>query len=257
LSFLELTLTFLNYFFDQLSIPPSFSSPYDDYLGNPSNAIIFAFLVMCIGPIFEEIVFRKHVSYFLESNISSKLFVIFLTGVIFSLNHLPADLLNGSFRFTLEHLYVVFILGLVLGVIYYNYGLFYSILFHSLWNSFTFLTQNENLIPDPVLLSNLLFVLGLISIIILPGIIVYKEKEKVTNMKNSLCDRLSSKKLSLSVFTNTLAIITYEFLVAILLVTYQSVLSTLLLLGIHSLGIILGFIVLDIDLRTSNNFQEQ
>ncbi|MHA2218718.1 MAG: hypothetical protein ACXACY_22570, partial [Candidatus Hodarchaeales archaeon] len=168
-----------------------------------------------------------------------------------------ADLLNGSFRFTLEHLYVVFILGLVLGVIYYNYGLFYSILFHSLWNSFTFLTQNENLIPDPVLLSNLLFVLGLISIIILPGIIVYKEKEKVTNMKNSLCDRLSSKKLSLSVFTNTLAIITYEFLVAILLVTYQSVLSTLLLLGIHSLGIILGFIVLDIDLRTSNNFQEQ
>jgi hypothetical protein len=216
LSFLELTLTFLNYFFDQLSIPPSFSSPYDDYLGNPSNAIIFAFLVMCIGPIFEEIVFRKHVSYFLESNISSKLFVIFLTGVIFSLNHLPADLLNGSFRFTLEHLYVVFILGLVLGVIYYNYGLFYSI-----------------------------------------GIIVYKEKEKVTNMKNSLCDRLSSKKLSLSVFTNTLAIITYEFLVAILLVTYQSVLSTLLLLGIHSLGIILGFIVLDIDLRTSNNFQEQ
>ncbi|MHA2113758.1 MAG: CPBP family glutamic-type intramembrane protease [Candidatus Hodarchaeales archaeon] len=244
LSFLELTLTFLNYFFDQLSIPPSFSSPYDDYLGNPSNAIIFAFLVMCIGPIFEEIVFRKHVSYFLESNISSKLFVIFLTGVIFSLNHLPADLLNGSFRFTLEHLYVVFILGLVLGVIYY-------------WNSFTFLTQNENLIPDPVLLSNLLFVLGLISIIILPGIIVYKEKEKVTNMKNSLCDRLSSKKLSLSVFTNTLAIITYEFLVAILLVTYQSVLSTLLLLGIHSLGIILGFIVLDIDLRTSNNFQEQ
>ncbi|MHA1542252.1 MAG: CPBP family glutamic-type intramembrane protease, partial [Candidatus Hodarchaeales archaeon] len=83
LSFLELTLTFLNYFFDQLSFPPSFSSPYDDYLGNPSNAIIFAFLVMCIGPIFEEIVFRKYISYFLESNISSKLFVIFLSAVIF------------------------------------------------------------------------------------------------------------------------------------------------------------------------------
>ena len=254
ISFLELTLTFLNYFFDQLSLPPSFSSPYDDYLGNPSTALIFAFLVILIGPIFEEIVFRKYISYFLESNISSKLFVVFLSGVIFSLNHLPADLLNGSFRFTLEHLYVVFILGLVLGVIYYNYGLFYSILFHSLWNSFTFLTQIENLIPDPVLLSNLLFTLGLISIIILPGILVYKKKEKVTNMKNFLWDRLSSRKLSLPVFTNTLTIIIYEFLVAILLVTYQSVLSTLLLLGIHTLGIILGFIVLDTDLRASNNF---
>ncbi|MHA1542251.1 MAG: hypothetical protein ACTSQH_04690 [Candidatus Hodarchaeales archaeon] len=74
-------------------------------------------------------------------------------------------------------------------------------------------------------------------------------------MKNFLWDRFSSRKLSLPVFTNTLTIIIYEFLVAILLVTYQSVLSTLLLLGIHTLGIILGFIVLDTDLRASNNFQ--
>jgi len=131
LSFLELSLTLFNHFFDQLSIPPSLSSPYDDYFGNPINAIIFSLLVIIIGPVFEEIIFRKHISSFLESNISSKIFVIFLSGIVFSLNHLPADLLNGSFRFTIEHLYVVFILGLVLGVIYYKYGLLYSIIFHS------------------------------------------------------------------------------------------------------------------------------
>ncbi len=255
ISFLELTLTFIDFFFDQLSFPPSFSSPYDDYLGNPSNAIIFSFLVIIIGPIFEEIVFRKHICCFLESNISSKLFIIILSGIIFSLNHLPADLLNGSFRFTLEHLYVVFILGLVLGVIYYNYGLFYSILFHSLWNSFTFLIQIENLIPDPVLLSNSLILLGLISITILPSIIVYRKKDMITNLKSFLGKQLSSRKVSFPVFTNTLTIIIYQLLVAILLVTYQSVTSTLLLFGIHTLGIIMGFIVLDSDIRVQNDFQ--
>jgi len=81
LSFLELSLTIFNYFFDQLSLPPSLSSPYDDYLGNPINAIIFSFLVILIGPIFEEIIFRQHISSFLESNINSKIFIIFLSGI--------------------------------------------------------------------------------------------------------------------------------------------------------------------------------
>ena len=255
LSFLELSLTLINHIFDQLSLPPSISSPYDEYFGNSINALIFSFLVILIGPVFEEIIFRKHICSFLESNISSKIFVIFLSGIIFSLNHLPADLLNGSFRFTIEHLYVVFILGLLLGVIYYKYGLLYSIIFHSLWNTFSFLTQIENILPDPVFLSNLLQFLGLIIVTILPGFILYKNREKVKNIQNLRRKFLSYRKVSLPIFTNTISIIIYEILVALLLVTNQNVISIILLLGLHTLGIILGFIVLDASLRLSNTSQ--
>lgn len=255
LSFLELSLTLINHIFDYLSLPPSISSPYDEYFGNPINALIFSFLVILIGPVFEEIIFRKHVCSFLESNISSKIFVIFLSGIIFSLNHLPADLLNGSFRFTIEHLYVVFILGLVLGVIYYKYGLLYSIIFHSLWNTFSFLTQIENILPDPVFLSNLLQFLGLIIITILPGFILYKNREKVKNIQDLRRKILSYRKVPLPVFTNTMAIIMYEILVALLIVANQSVISIILLLGLHTSGIILGFIVLEADLRLFNTSQ--
>jgi len=255
LSFLELSLTLFDHIFDQLSLPPSISSPYDEYFENPINTLIFSLLVILIGPIFEEIIFRKHICSFLESNISSKIFVVILSGIIFSLNHLPADLLNGSFRFTIEHLYVIFILGLVLGVIYYKYGLLYSIIFHSLWNTFSFLTQIENVIPDPVFLSNLLQFLGLITITILPGFILYKKRENVINIQNLRRILLSYRKVSLPIFTNTMSIIIYEILVALLLVADQSVISIILLLGLHTLGIILGFIVLDADLRLSNNSQ--
>ena len=256
ISFLELSLTLFNHFFDQLSIPPSLSSPYDDYLGNPVNAIIFSFLVIFIGPVFEEIIFRRYISSFLELNISSKTFVIFLSGIIFSLNHLPADLLNGSFRFTIEHLYVVFILGLVLGFIYYKYGLLYSIVFHSLWNTFSFLTQIENVLPDPVFLSDVLLIIGLISITVIPGFIVYQNRENMRNIKNFVGILLTSRKISLPALMSTISIIIYELLVAMLLVANQNVLSIFLLLGVHLLGIILGFIVLDTDLR-KNTLLEQ
>ncbi len=52
-----------------------------------------------------------------------------------------------------------------------------------------------------------------------------------------------------------MSIIIYEILVALLFVADQSVISIILLLGLHTLGIILGFIVLDADLRLSNNSQ--
>lgn len=248
ISFLELSLTFIEHFFDLISLPPSLSSPYDNYLENTNNAIIFSFLVILIGPIFEEIVFRQHINAFLESSIDSKLFIILTSGLIFSLNHLPADLLNGSFRFTFEHLYVVFILGIVLGVIYYKYGLLFAIIFHSLWNTFSLLTQIESLIPDPVLLSNMLLVIGLTSITILPGFFIYRKNKKI---KESLW-KLFSKKISRHIWINLVLIILYEVLIAILLVTYQNLISIFFLLVIHTLGIILGFIVLDTEFRVSS-----
>jgi membrane protease YdiL (CAAX protease family) len=257
LSLLELSLVFINQLLDQLSLPPSLSSPYDGYFGNPLNMIIFSILVILVGPVFEEIIFRQHISSFLESNISSKIFVIFLSGIIFSMNHLPADLLNGSVRFTIEHLYVVFILGIVLGVIYYKYGLLYSIIFHSLWNTFSFLAQIENLLPDPVFLSNLLLILGLASIIILPGFLFFQNRKKMRNLRNYARLLLTSRKASLPAFTNAVSIITYELLMAILLVENQSVLSIILLLGINSLGLVLGFIVLEYDFKKYDNFQDQ
>ena len=249
-------MTFIEYFFDQISLPPSVSSPYDDYLNDPSNVVIFGFLVILIGPVFEEIIFRQHICSFLESNISSKFLVIILSGIIFSLNHLPADLLNDSLRYTFEHLFVLFVLGLFLGVIYYKYGLLSAIFFHSFWNTFSFLSQTENLILDPALLSNILLFCGLILITIFPIIILYRKRQNVSNIKDSVKNMLFSQNISLYVFTNAFSIIIYELLIAILLITQQSLVSMLILFGIHTLGIILGFIVVDTDLRVSNNARD-
>ena len=133
LGLLEIFLTLLEHFLDFFSVPPADSTPYDDYFANNLIKLLFSLLVIIIGPLFEEIVFRQHVISFLEERIPSKYPVVFLSSVIFSLNHLPADLQNGSLRYTIEHLFVVFFLGIILALIYYRYGLFFSFLLHSLF----------------------------------------------------------------------------------------------------------------------------
>jgi len=101
-----------------------------------------------------------------------------------------------------------------------------------------------------------LLILGLISIPIFSGFITYQNRKNLRNIQKFIRKRLTSSKVSLLIFTNTFFIIIYELLVAILLVVNQSVFSVILLLGVHTLGLILGFIVLDTDLRLSKHFQE-
>ena len=248
ISFLELSLTVLNYLCNQLSIPPTYSSPYDEFFENSIVTAIFFFLVVIIGPLFEEIVFRQYVCSFLEFTINSKRLIIIVSGVFFSLNHLAADSINGSLRYTIEHLYVIFVLGLVLGIIYYKYGLKFSVIFHSLWNSFTFFTQFQNFLPDLDLLSNLFIIIGIVLLVFFGGLLIVKNLYKLKSISDSIIEQLTKMKFSLRICLNISMIIVFIIVISLFLIESQEMINLLLLFALHTLGTIFGFLTLNLSL---------
>ncbi|PWI48779.1 hypothetical protein CEE45_05160 [Candidatus Heimdallarchaeota archaeon B3_Heim] len=249
---LEMSITLIDNILDYFAVPPSHSSPYDVYFANPLVTILFSLLVIIIGPLFEEIIFRQHVISFLEGRISSKVSVILLSSAIFSLNHLPADLQNGSFRFTIEHLFVVFFLGVVLGLIFYRYGLLYAVFFHSFWNSFSLLAQLETSASEITVFLDFLLLIAFILTIILSIFVLVKFKyaffkflTKVRNIK------IFTKENAL-LLTNSVIIITFELLNAYLLNLNQDIagIGIGVLLGLHAIGIVIGFLIFEYKSKT-------
>ncbi len=245
ISLLELSLAILENLLDFLSIPPIQSSPYDDYFSSPISTLIFALLATVIAPIFEEIIFRQHVISFLDDGVTSKPVVIFISGIIFSLNHLPADLINGSLRYTIEHLYVVFFLGIILGAIYYKFGLLYSIFLHSMWNIFSLIMEIWKSSPEIIFIYNLSTLIGVIFLLLslLFSLYYYRRSihRKWTRIKRS--HEFNSRSIPL--VGNISIVVSYEILVAFLLFIDQNILSVTFFFIIQILGIIIGFRILE------------
>ncbi len=255
LGLLEIFLTLLEHFLDFFSVPPAYSTPYDDYFANNLIKLLFSLLVIIIGPLFEEIVFRQHVISFLEERIPSKYPVVFLSSVIFSLNHLPADLQNGSLRYTIEHLFVVFFLGIILALIYYRYGLFFSFLLHSLWNIFSLLAQLGISTPEIMKFLDILLIIAfllliIISIIILgrlAGIIIKGNKNLNLNIHLNITEYRNP------LIRNTILILVFEFLNAyLLLLASDNALMGIFLLVFHTIGLVLGFLIFEHKTKTTN-----
>lgn len=111
-------------------------TPVLDSENNPISFYILFYFInnILLTPILEELVFRRII---FQSLIREKRILI--------------SLLFSSFLFTLIHidfveydyyLYIAtFLIGIVLGVIYYKYGLLYSVLFHLIFNLLTFVIK--------------------------------------------------------------------------------------------------------------------
>jgi membrane protease YdiL (CAAX protease family) len=243
--FLEISLVVFEVFLDFFSVPPVRTSPYDEYFSSTLNSFLFALLVTVIAPIFEEFLFRRHVLSYLEEIVQSKPILVFIGGIVFSLNHLPADLINGSLRYTIEHLYVVLFLGIILGVIFYRYGLLYSILLHSLWNTFSFLMQIEQDFPEIIFVFNFALIFGLFIIFLSLVFFIYNFRENIHSLRRNLVGNLRLDTDRISLFQNVVLLISYEILISLLLSIEQNIVSVAIFLSIQVLGIILGILVIE------------
>ena len=247
--FLEISLIVFEILLDFFSVPPVHSSPYDEYFSSTLNSFLFALLVSIIAPIFEEVLFRQQVLFFLEEIVESKAVLVSIGGIIFSLNHLAADLINGSLRYTIEHLYVVLVLGIVLGVVFYRFGLVYSIILHSLWNMFSFLIQMEQQFPEIIYLFNLVLVISLSIAFLSLVFFIYNFREKIYTIRSHLGENFSLNYNWISLLQNVGLIISYEIITAILLAIDQDIVSVMVFLSIQVLSIILGIQIINFNQR--------
>ena len=249
ISLSEILLQFLDDLLDFVNISSDLISPYDNYFIDPSVTALFTILVIFVGPLFEELIFRHHFISILSSNNESQIPVLVMNGLIFSFTHLPADLQYGSLRFTIEHLTIVFLLGIALGIIYLRFGLIFAVFFHSLWNIFSLMAQLSLTHTQLEPLLNLILLIGNLFLIIAPIVVFYKffsnrKRELSKNDQIKLAFRISRLTI-----LNFLVIIAYEALNALLLNNGQNILVFLVLLGIQVIFIILGFLVFEYDVK--------
>ncbi|MHA2173716.1 MAG: CPBP family glutamic-type intramembrane protease [Candidatus Hodarchaeales archaeon] len=249
ISFLEIMLSILDRILDFMDIPSTVTSPYDTYFIDPYITTMFAILVIFIGPIFEEVIFRHHFISILGSNTESRAVILVMNGLIFSLTHLPADFLYGSLRFTIEHLTVVFFLGIVLGIIYFRFGLIYAIFFHSLWNFLSMIAQLSITHNQFEQFLNLILLIGYFLLVITLIILLYR---LFTYKRNELTEFFQFKKqfgISELLSLNFLIIITFEILSALFSVGGENLFSFMLLLGLQVVALILGFLIFEYDAK--------
>lgn len=249
ISLSEILLHFLDGFLDFLKIPSIVVSPYDNYFVDPSTTALFTILIVFIGPLFEELIFRHHFISFLNSSNDSQVSVLVMNGLIFSLTHLPADLQYGSLRFTIEHLTLVFLLGITLGIIYLRFGLIFAIIFHSLWNSFSLIAQFSitQIELEPFL--NLFLLIGNFLLMITLIVVLYwifRNKNKYIFKNGQIKSNLKISRLTI---LNFLVIIAYEVLSAIFTSSEQNMFIFLLLLGTQIIFLIFGFLIFEYDVK--------
>jgi membrane protease YdiL (CAAX protease family) len=141
ISFIDIFTSIIDLFFDLVGISSSQTSPYDQFFGDPVGIIVFALLAAFVGPIFEELVYRRYAISAMSNLTNSKMLLICFSALIFAFSHVSSDLLNGSLRYALLHFCATSILGIILGIVYILWGLRGAIIFHSSWNIFSLLIQ--------------------------------------------------------------------------------------------------------------------
>lgn len=105
---------------------------------NNSSTVLIGFIkfliLVIIPPLNEELIFRRAILRMFEAGKGDVFIGILFSSILFTLVH--ADL---YFEQNYKYLLTIFILGLLFGIIYYRFGLIYSIISHSLYSFFIFL----------------------------------------------------------------------------------------------------------------------
>ncbi len=249
ISSIDIFTSIVDILLDFIGISKLQTSPYDQFFGDPVGIIGFTFLVVFVGPLFEELVYRKCTISAMSKLTDSKTLLICFSALIFAFSHLPSDLLNGSIRYTLLHLCATSVLGIILGIVYILWGLKGAIIFHSSWNIFSLLVQ--------ILVDNKLTALVDLLIILITSFTF------VTVILSFFHFRANFKELSfnipqfstnefMSIFSNFILIIMYTLFPVLFQVLFgQNLLTIGINLILYILGIFSGIILLSKDYQTA------
>ncbi len=242
ISTIDILTTLIDFGLDLIGMDPSLSSPYDNFFLTPLNILIFAILVTTIGPIFEELVFRRFTISMMLKQCQSRVLVVFTSALIFSLSHTATNLLE-SFRYAILHMVATFIIGIILGIIFLRWGLKFAIIFHSIWNTFSLIVQLL-IIYDLSKIIDLMLAFFMITTFIFIAYFFFKFR---TSLRRTISDTvLPTKSEFLLLFTNFILIITYElFLPLILLSEPQNILKSGLILLYQLCGFLIGLILIN------------
>ncbi|MFW9777348.1 MAG: type II CAAX prenyl endopeptidase Rce1 family protein [Candidatus Heimdallarchaeota archaeon] len=158
-SVIEISVSLIELGLDLLELDQIQETPYDIFFLDQVNILLFIILAGLVGPIFEELVFRRYAISMLLIQLRSDEFVVITSALIFSLIHLPGDLQIGSLRYIILHLSVTFILGLILGMVYLRWGFSYAVVFHGAWNIFSVIISLASLADLEILVDTGIIVL--------------------------------------------------------------------------------------------------
>ncbi len=254
ISFIEILVTILDFGLDLIGVGPSQVSPYDDFLTNPLNIFFFSILAVFFGPIFEELIFRRFTISTMLKHCQSKGYVIFISALIFSLSHTSTDILEGSFRYTILHIAVTFVLGLVLGTIFLQYGLRYAIAFHSFWNIFSLIIQIL-IINELLALVDLIVLLIMMITIIFIAFTIYQYRYSIKKSISKITFPHRTEFTSVSI--NFVLIITYELVLPlILLSTAQNIILIGIFLFFQFCGLLIGILLINNEQRKLYSFNQ-
>ncbi len=248
ITIIEILTTIINLILDFIGISSLQKTPYDDFFGDPITIIVFTFLIVSVGPIFEELLYRKYTISIMSELTNSKTLIIIVSALIFAISHTAADIMEGSLRYALLHSFAVIILGIILGIIYNYWGLRGAIIFHSLWNFFSLIAQ---LLVNNSLISLLDLILSIfVGISILSSIVtIYTIRRQIKR----LFQKISVPTLNDSVFilSNFSIIIIYLFMHAFVQIFFeQNIITAIILLLLNTGGIIIGIILINKENQT-------
>ncbi len=125
-------------------------NPTSVTINDPVFLILF-FTVLAIGaPIWEELVFRRTLIPLFERRGVGQMWALIFSSLMFSLQHTPTDLYDGSVGFAMEHFLGTLFGGLLLGFLYLRTrNILWPILFHAGTNSFGLIGQFSDIdLPD-------------------------------------------------------------------------------------------------------------
>ena len=244
ITLIENLIYFTDFLLNLFDLDPITTTPYDMYFNDTPSLLVFICLILFIGPLLEEIIYRFFIVTILQKASNSWFTSSIISALIFGLSHTLVDLIESSLRYTILHLLTTFLLGIILCLIFIKWGLIAAALFHSLWNGYSLFSQllfmnNLTSILDLILIVFLFFTI-LISIIIL---FRYFNTLDIKKMKFSI----DNHQLVLDIL-NLFAIIIYLLLIPLFLYsTFENLQLALALMSYPLLGVILGWILINKD----------
>lgn len=250
-SIIEILVTLIDFGLDLIRVDPFLSSPYDDFFKTPLNILVFTILATAIGPIFEELVFRRFTISVMLKQCQSRGFVVCTSALIFSLSHTATDLLEGL-RYAILHIIATFILGIVLAIIFLYWGLKYAIIFHSFWNIFSLIVQLL-IINELLQLVDLIVLLFMVITVILTvfSLLLFRTSQLGTISEITLPTKTELRLI----LVNFVLIITYEFLLPLTLqLAAQNVVTAGIIFFYQFCGFAIGLILIDKEQKMSNIF---
>ncbi|MFW9854011.1 MAG: lysostaphin resistance A-like protein [Candidatus Thorarchaeota archaeon] len=250
-SVIEISVSLIDLALDLLRFDPIQTTPYDIFFLDQVNIVLFAILAGLIGPIFEELVFRRYAISMLLIQLKSDESAVVTSALIFSLMHLPGDLQIGSLRYIILHLSVTFILGLILGIIYLRWGFFYAVVFHGAWNIFSVIISLASLADLQILVDTSIIILIVTSFC---GLLVagFSKRHFLKERIRFLSRPSFADFLSLS--ANLVLFIMFEIVPVIMLLIIPSLITIGFVIFTELLALLVGPLVI-MEIKGSGSIQ--